>query len=262
MPSPTASAPWRIYLLVDPTTGPTNHALGTIFYVGLRSDLPEPVNLLDATEPQSIPEMEAPARQRLAALAREGVRVIVEVIPEQGWNNVDAGVARAVGALCATLHPAPLNVRDASVRWPAQVAQSVEDPPLIPLPEGGAIIRRHQGEVPVAMLPLLGPEALFREHVETVQGLTSPRAISNQLREGGPLPLFLVAEGRTGRGVLPSNFVVGAWMVEAVEPINQARTEWRVTQADDPEVVQALRRRYLNALIDPGEPASLSLRKA
>ena len=73
--------PSRIYLLIDSSTGPTNHPLGTIFYVGLRSDLPEPVYLREATEPESLPEAEVAARARLGHLNREGVRVIVEVVP-------------------------------------------------------------------------------------------------------------------------------------------------------------------------------------
>ena len=86
MPTPQTAAPWRIYLLIDSSTGPTNHPLGTIFYVGLRSDLPEPVYLREATEPESLPEAEVAARARLGHLNREGVRVIVEVVPEQ-WQE-------------------------------------------------------------------------------------------------------------------------------------------------------------------------------
>lgn len=32
MPVTREAAPWRIYLLIDSSTGPTNHPLGTIFY--------------------------------------------------------------------------------------------------------------------------------------------------------------------------------------------------------------------------------------
>lgn len=262
MPTPQTAVPWRIYLLIDPTARRKNHPLGQVFYVGAREDLREPVDLREASEPQSLPEIEATARERLERLNREGVRVVVEIIPEQDWSNTSAGIARAVGSICAALHPAPLNVRHASVRWPASLAQTLERTTTVPLPEGGAIIRRHQGEMPVAMLPLLDPETLFREHVESVEGRTSPRAISNRLREDGPLPLLLVAEGRKGRGVLPSDFVLAAWMVEGLEALDEAGTRWRVLRTNDPEAEQALRRRYLYNLVPADVRGTLNLRKA
>lgn len=262
MPSPKA-VPWRIYLLIDPTSGPTNHALGTIFYVGLRDELPQPVDLREATEPQSLPLEETAARERLERLNTEGVRVLVEVIPEQ-WRETSnpPGLPRVVGTLCATLHPAPFNVRHSGVRWPGSLAQTVESAREVPVPEGGVIIRRHQGSVPVATLPLLDPDTLFQQQVEFVEGRNSPREVSNRLKEGGPLPLFLVAEGRTERGVLPSNFVLGAWMVEQIEPVDEARLRWRVVRTDDAETEGALRRRYLHHLVDAGDPGVLRLRKA
>lgn len=264
-PRPTSrqAVPWRIYLLIDPSTKPTNHPLGTIFYVGLRSELPEPVDLREAAEPESIPEEETAARMRLARLNQEGVRVLVEVVPEQNWVNAEtASLARTVGALCATLHPSPLNERLKSIRWPGSLAQTVETARLVPLPEGGAILRTHKGPTPVAELPLGDPEALFTEAVAVVDGHSAPRAIGNRLREGGPLPLVLMAEGRTGRGVLPGGFVLGVWMVESVVPVNEERTQWRVTRYDDPQTEGALRRRFLHQLVDPTDFNGLKLRKA
>lgn len=198
MPARLAAAPWRIFLLIDPSTGPSNHPLGTIFYVGLRSELPEPVDLRDATQPQALPDEEVAARKRLAQLNAEGVRVLVEVIPEV-WQerSQPPGLPRVVGTLCATLHPAPLNVRHTGIRWPGSLAQKVESASEVPLPETGAILRRHQGSVPVATLPLLDPDTLFQQQVEFVEGRTSPREVSNRLLADGPMPLLLVAEGRT-----------------------------------------------------------------
>ncbi|WP_312721213.1 hypothetical protein [Mobilicoccus sp.] len=263
MPTPTASAPWRIFLLIDPSTRPTNHPLGMIFYVGLRDELPQPVDLREATEPQALPAEETPARERLERLNSEGIRVLVEVIPEQWQESArPPGLPRVVGTLCATLHPAPLNVRHAGVRWPGALAQKVESAREVPVPDGGVIIRRHQGSVPVATLPLLDPDDLFEQQVEFVEGRNSPREVSNRLADGGPLPLFLVAEGRTERGVLPSNFVLGAWMIERIEPVDEERLRWRVVRADDGETEGALRRRYLHHLVDAGDPAVLRLRKA
>lgn len=262
MPSPKA-VPWRIYLLIDPTTGPTNHPLGTVFYVGLRHELPEPVDLREVTQPEALTAEETAARERLERLNTEGVRVLVEVIPEQ-WRETSnpPGLPRVVGTLCATLHPAPLNVRHAGFRWPGALAQTVESAREVPVPEGGVIIRRHQGGVPVATLPLLDPDTLFQQQVEFVEGRTSPREVSNRLLADGPMPLLLVAEGRTERGVLPSNFVIGAWMVERIEPVDEERLRWRVVRADDAETEGALRRRYLNHLVDAGDLAVLRLRKA
>lgn len=263
MPAPLAAAPWRIFLLIDSTTAPSNHPLGTIFYVGLRSELPEPVDLREATQPQALPEEEIAARERLALLNAEGVRVLVEVIPEQWQESArPPGLPRVVGTLCATLHPAPLNVRHAGVRWPGALAQKVESAREVPVPDGGVIIRRHQGSVPVATLPLLDPDTLFEQQVEFVEGRTSPREVSNRLLADGPMPLLLVAEGRTERGVLPSNFVLGGWMVERIEPVDEERLRWRVVRADDAQTEGALRRRYLHHLVDAGDPKVLRLRKA
>lgn len=263
MPARLAAAPWRIFLLIDPSTGPTNHPLGTVFYIGLRSELPEPVDLREATQPQALPEEEVAARERLESLNAEGVRVITEVIPEQ-WRETSnpPGLPRVVGTLCATLHPAPLNVRRSGIRWPGSLAQAVENAREVPVPEGGVIIRRHQGSVPIATLPLLDPDDLFEQQVEFVEGRNSPREVSNRLKDGGPLPLFLVAEGRVERGVLPSNFVLGAWMIERIESADEERLRWRVVRADDPETEGALRRRYLHHLVDPLDPKVLRLRKA
>lgn len=130
----------------------------------------------------------------------------------------------------------------------------------VALPESGAIVRNHQGSVPVAMLPLLDPDELFEKHVEFVEGRTSPRSVSNELAAVGPLPLFLVTEGRRDRGVIPGDFVLGVWMIERIEPMDEERRNWRVVRADDPELEGALRRRYLHHLIQTGD--ALRLRKA
>lgn len=261
MPTTQTAVPWRIYLLIDSSTGPTNHPFGTIFYVGNRQDLPEPVDLREVTEAQSLPEEEVAARERLERLNREGIRVIVEVVPEQ-WQDVarPPGLPRVVGTLCATLHPAPLNERYQSVRWPGSLAQTVERPERVTLPESGAIVRSHQGSVPVATLPLLNPDELFEKHVEFVQGHASPRRVSNELTDGGPLPLFLVTEGRRERGVIQGDFVLGVWMIRSIEPLNEERTAWRVVRDHDPETEGALRRRYLHHLVQTGD--ALLLRKA
>ncbi|WP_143553875.1 hypothetical protein [Serinicoccus sp. CNJ-927] len=265
MPSATdqKAVPWRIYLLIDPTTEPTNHALGTIFYVGLREKLPEPVDLSEAVQWQSLPDKEWQARDHLKRLTTEGVRVVVEVIPEQDWSQSRGwALGRTLGSICAVLDPAPLNIAHRSIRWPASLARTVETARVVPLPENGAILRLHKGETHVAELPLLDADSLFEEAVEVVEGKTSPRTIGNRLREGGPLPLVLTADGRTGRGVLPGGFVLGVWMVSSVEPLSEERTRWRVIRGGDAEREGALRRRYLHQLVDLRDSRALKLRKA
>lgn len=261
MPTSYAAAPWHIYLLIDPSTGPGNHALGTIFYVGLRSDLPEPVDLREVTEPQSLPEAEVATRERLERLNREGVRVLVEVIPEQWHERTNPpGLPRVVGTLCATLHPAPLNERHKAVRWPASFVQTIERAEEMPLPEGGVIIRRHQERVPIAALSVLDPDELFEQQVALVEGRASPRDVSNRLHEDDPVPLFLVSDGRRERGVTPSNFVLGVWLVQSIEAVDSELTKWRVVRADDPETEGALRRRYLHQRVDLRSLDALHLR--
>lgn len=256
------AAPWRIYLLIDPTTAPTNHALGTIFYVGNRADLPDPVDLRDATEARSLPEPEARARKHLEHLNRQGVRVLVEVIPEQQGPNTPFGQDKIIATLCAVLHPAPLNEQHRSVRWSSELGQIVEQGKTLPLPEDGAVLRLHKGARPITELPLLDEETLFQENLVAIEGRTAPRSVAKALEDSGPLPLLLVAEGRVGRAVVPGGFVLGVWLAESVEPINEDESEWRVTLHDDPETLGALRRRYLHQRVDLRDPAGIKLRKA
>lgn len=261
MPTTQTAVPWRIYLLIDSSTGPINHPFGTIFYVGNRQDLPEPVDLREVTEAQSLPEEEVAARERLERLNREGIRVIVEVIPEQ-HNVTPGGLDRALMSLCAALHPAPLNERHEAVRWPGSLVQTVERAQFVPLPEDGAILRTHTGPTPIAQLPVLDEQSLFEESLAVIEGSTAPKTVAKALREGGPLPLLLVADGRSGRGVIPGGFVFGVWVAEAIEPINEGQTRWRVLLHDDPEMVGALRRRYLHQRVSLDDFNALRLRKA
>lgn len=261
MPTPQTAAPWRIYLLIDSSTGPTNHPLGTIFYVGLRSALPEPVDLREAAEPASLPEEETRARAHLKHLHRQGGRVIVEVIPEQ-HNVKHGGLDRALVSLCAALHPAPLNERHKAVRWPGSLVHTVESARIVPLPKDGAILRTHTGLTPIVQFPVLDEQTIFEENLAMIEGSTAPKAVAKALRDGGPLPLLLVAEGRTGRGVLPGGFVLGVWVVKAIEPINDGETQWSVVLHDDPEMVGALRRRYLHQRVSLDDFNALKLRKA
>ena len=134
MPVTREAAPWRTYLLIDPTTGPSNHALGTIFYVGLRHELPQPVDLREATAPESLPEGETKARERLEHLNREGGRVIVEVVPEQGWSSADSGhPLNAPGSMASATHTPSTNPPGITPRpvLPSATSSSGSGPPSL-----------------------------------------------------------------------------------------------------------------------------------
>lgn len=62
--------------------------------------------------------------------------------------------------------------------------------------------------------------------------------------------------------MIPGDFVLGAWMIERIEPVDEERIKWRVVRADDPATEGALRRRYLHHLVDADARDALSLRKA
>ena len=66
----------------------------------------------------------------------------------------------------------------------------------MPLPEEGAILRTHTGPTPIAQLPVLDEQTLFEESLAEIEAGTAPKTVAKVLREGGPLPLLLVADGR------------------------------------------------------------------
>ncbi|ROR74422.1 hypothetical protein EDD31_2838 [Bogoriella caseilytica] len=72
---------WRLYLLIDPTTGPTNHARGTVFYVGYRAR-PNHGDLDHLARPESLPRVDREARDKLVELRAAGVAPVVEVLVE------------------------------------------------------------------------------------------------------------------------------------------------------------------------------------
>ena len=110
-------------------------------------------------------------------------------------------------------------------------------------------------------MPVLDEQSLFGENLAVIEGSTAPKTVAKALREGGPLPLLLVAEGRTGRGVIPGGFVFGVWVAEAIEPVNEDQNRWRVLLHDDPEIVGALRRRYLHQWVNLDDFNALKLRR-
>lgn len=112
-----ARSSWMLlYLLVDPTTGPTNHGEGTIFYVGSRADgsrrTSAVADLLDlnAVEalPGSVPEAVV---ERVAALWAMGVAPLVRVLSFGGPAQGEVLDGPRLAALWATrLKPRPFTV--------------------------------------------------------------------------------------------------------------------------------------------------------
>lgn len=247
--------PWLVYLLVDPTTTPTNHPQGTVFYVGNRLDLAryEPLDMRDLLAPESIPEDEAPARERLQALVDEGVDVVIQVVTDSvnyGPRSLEVTQAQTIGAIVATMHPRPLNTRANGILWSADLAQRVSDAVELDLPVD-AILARTRGEAPLAELATMTQDDLFQASIAQVPGMRHTPTTAATLRESGPRPLLLVVGGhRRPYYKLPAGFVLGAWMVESIEPDPDQPDTWRVTRADDLEETLALQRHFVHRVVE------------
>lgn len=245
--------PWLIYLVVDPTTGPTNHPRGTVFYVGSRLDLAEPVDVRDLTAPESIPAAEAPARDRLQALVDDGVDVILEFVADTlsyGLRGVESTLGHTIGTLVAAMHPRPLNVRNRGILWDASLAMKVADPTPVDLP-AEAIIHRSRGRVPLAELALMSQDAVFDAEVAAVEGLRHTARTAKTLADAGPMPLLFNTGGLAEPHYkLPVGFVLGAWMVKSIDPDPEREGWWQVTRDDDVEASAALQRHYVHRVVD------------
>lgn len=244
---------WRVYLLVDPTTPPTNHSLGTVFYVGLRDHLPEPADLRDAADPESLPKAEVPARERLQSLIDQGVRPVVEVITGAVRHGLESQ-----SFVRATLDPPPLNVGPTSgiKRLPGDLIRAVSSAREVALPDEGAVLQ------PVLQLPAeqywaMGEDELFRTYVETFTGRSRFQALDRG--QEGPLPILLTTRDSTDHLVFPSGFVLGVWLISGFEPLNAERSQWRVILSDDHAHLAALRRRYLHQVISRYDRRALPL---
>lgn len=104
-----------LYLLIDPTTGPTNHADGTVFYVGCAQDtvgLPGAArDLLDLGAPEAVPAT-APVAvvARVTALWASGVAPLVKILTFGGPGQLeDLDGPRLARGWAASLSPRPLN---------------------------------------------------------------------------------------------------------------------------------------------------------
>ena len=104
-----------LYLLIDPSTMPTNHAEGTVFYVGSWSDTTSDSGgvraMLDLALPEALPK-NAPAgvAERLAALWEVGVAPLVRVLSFGGPEQVgELDGPRLAWLWASALRPRPLN---------------------------------------------------------------------------------------------------------------------------------------------------------
>lgn len=72
-------------MLIDPTTEPTSHLRGTVFYVGVAPakksrEGAKGLRSIDLTGIQMLPAYEKAARERIEALASQGMQPLVEAI--------------------------------------------------------------------------------------------------------------------------------------------------------------------------------------
>ena len=105
-----------LYLLIDPTTGPTNHSQGTVFYVGWAHDtvgLPGAAReLLDLGAPEAVPAT-APVAvvERVKALWAAGLVPVIRIVTFGGPGQLeDLDGARLAGGWAASLSPRPRSV--------------------------------------------------------------------------------------------------------------------------------------------------------
>jgi len=105
-----------LYLLIDPTTGPTNHSQGTVFYVGWAQDtvgLPGAAReLLDLGAPEAVPAT-APVAvvERVKALWAAGLAPVVRIMTFGGPGQLeDLDGARLAQGWAASLSPRPWSV--------------------------------------------------------------------------------------------------------------------------------------------------------
>lgn len=262
MPARPTRLVWHVYLLIDPTTEPTNHSMGTVFYVGLHESLPDPGDLRDLLAPEALPEEEVEARERLRHLLEAGERPLVEVIegswPGQPRGSAGRGAQAAVEIVCAALTPRPLNRAPLSVeRLPGSFVQTIMGARQVRLPEDGAILsplKKLAGRDYLAM----GDEGLFRKYVETnVSGMQSSAAFARVREE--PMPLLLIARRGTDPSLFTDGFVLGVWLVEQIVPVVGSLELRRVVLSEDQETLGALRRRYLHQIVAPDDTRGISL---
>ena len=235
-----------VYLLVDPTTGPTRHPEGSVFHVGCLTDGPGeagmPEALLDLGAPEAHEgeayEDQDGVGERIEELRNRGVAPLVRIVTFGGPGQRPGLDAEAVAGFCAMLfglRPATRlldgyryefdderiqlgqNARSLPVReWDVEDYVRVRLAETVRLPEG----------VPALIVPVrpirdaqailrATPSAVLAAYRELPGGRfwTSMADRVGRLFSGEvPWPVAVLVVGQRARGeLMPPGWVLGVW---------------------------------------------------
>lgn len=274
---PARSSWMLLYLLVDPTTGPTNHDEGTVLYVGSREDgtrrTQGVANLLDLNAVEALPDSVPEAVvERVAALWAVGVAPLVRVVSFGGPAQAEVLDGPRLAALWATrLRPRPLNFspgaaepllgRDAESRqvgrtgevreWAVQDYVAVRAPRRAVLPRevptlvAGLDLRRYPwSDLPMRGLAWSGAPRRWWDlsaHDDTAALYRWVGA----LRE--PPLLVLAVKNSPLWELCPDGLVVGVWWGQRYRNVSAETIRIDPTPVDSD--VMALRRRLLGGVL-------------
>ncbi len=287
-----AASEWLlVYLLVDPTTGPTRHPEGTVFHVGWLTDGPGeagmPEALFDLGAPEAHEDVAHEGRdgvaERIEELRARGVAPLVRIVTFGGPRQppgLNAEVAAGFCALLFGLRPATRvldgyryefddertqpgqNARSSPVReWDVEDYVRVRLAETVRLPEDVAALI-----VPVR--PIRDAPAILRATPSAVlaayrelPGGSSWTSIADRVGRvftgEVPWPVAVLVVGQRARGeLMPPGWVLGVWRLAGLQSRDPNRTVLEVGP-DDAEVV-ALRRHLVGRvlLLPDGRPAA------
>lgn len=213
---------WALYLLIDPTTGPTSHPDGTVFYVGRHADawalsrgLDMPVTEDALARGVFIPADETQAREHAQALRQARVAPIVEYVRDDSeWTGAatPAEQERMSRAVAQALHPHPLN-RPAVGQHYAHA--STDDHTLPPTPALPADAPVHVAYLPSGLDGTTEEILAFTlaDLVWLIPERDTRTGVLTQTTPEEPVLVLLVT--KKPRGV-PAGYVFGAWWATGV----------------------------------------------
>ena len=274
-----ARSSWTLlYLLVDPTTGATNHDEGTVFYIGFVEDgfrrtgaVPD---LLDLNAVEGLRDsVPGPVVERVESLWRLGVAPVVRVVSFGGPGQAEALHGPRLALLwAAKLQPRPLNFspdaaeplegRDAESRqvarrtgevreWAVENYVAVRAPRRVVLPRevptlvAGLDLRRHAwAELPMRGLAWTGAPRRWWDLSARDDTATLYRWVG-ALREP---PLLVLAVKNSPLGELcPNGLVGGVWWGQRYRDVSAETI--RVDPTPVGPDVMALRRLLLGGVL-------------